>query len=104
MRSYALTKVLLALSPLAICVNAGYPPGGCVHTAAVPHELAVALPPAPAFMAPVAEPGVKAGDDAKIAYRRTRSALRVANSRLSNSRGWYADVRRRYGGRSQQRW
>jgi hypothetical protein len=104
MRSYVLARVLLALSPLTICVNAGYPPGGCAHTAAVPHELAVALPPPPAFMAPIAEPQAKPGDDAKIAYRRTRSALRIANSRLSNSRGWYVDVRRRYGGRRQQRW
>lgn len=47
-------------------------------------------------MAPVAVPGLKAGDDARIALARSRAALGQANGRLDCSRKWYAGVRKTY--------
>jgi len=58
---------------------------------------AVQLPPAPSFMAPVAVPGVKAGDDAREKLAEARAVIKRANGRLTQSRGWYGGVRDRYG-------
>ncbi len=91
-----LARILVALSPLMICVDVTQPSGGCHHTNELTPRLAVQLPPRPTFMAPVAEPQFKAGDDARVAYRRTRGALRNANDRLRASGSWYDGVRQRY--------
>jgi hypothetical protein len=47
-------------------------------------------------MAPVAEPVLHNGQDARAALRLTRSALRNANDRLSASSRWYEAVRVTY--------
>jgi len=90
--------VLLACSPLLICLNAADPPGGCATTSGiVTPKTAVALPAAPSFLAPIAPPAVKAGDDARLAWRKSDAALSAANGRLAQSRAWYLGVRARYG-------
>lgn len=48
-------------------------------------------------MSPVGKPKVTAGDDARLAYRRTDAALNEANNRLIKSRKWTLGVRQRYG-------
>lgn len=55
------------------------------------------LPIVPAFVAPVPKPAVKAGDDARLAWRKTGAALDQANGRLVQTREWYIGVRTRYG-------
>ncbi len=92
-----LARILVACSPLMICVDATAPAGGCQHTAGLTPRTEVHLPQRPAFMAPVAEPQFTAGTDARVAFRRTRGALRLANDRLRASGGWYDGVRQRYG-------
>ena len=47
-------------------------------------------------MAPVAVPGVKVGDDARVALARSRAALASANGNLDCSRQWYGGVRKNY--------
>lgn len=60
---------------------------------------AVRLPPAPSFLAPVPEPTIKAGDDAKVVLARALATLKVANARLTVSRATYEQMRARYGGK-----
>lgn len=50
------------------------------------------LPPAPAFVAPVAVPDVQAGDDARVLLAHHRAALAVANGRLIQTRQWYGKL------------
>lgn len=69
---------------------------GCETTSGVTPKSAVQLPSAPAFMAPVTEPIAVVGGDPKVSFRETRGALRAANGRLTQSRAWYANVRKRY--------
>ena len=56
------------------------------------------LPAAPSFMAPVAVPPVKAGDDAREALARRSAALNQCNGNLIGSAAWYGTVRKKYGG------
>lgn len=56
------------------------------------------LPPAPSFLAPVAVPTIKAGDDARSALAKALATLTVANARLTFSRQAYDQMRKRYGG------
>lgn len=70
-----------------ICVS------GCTTYSAAP----VNLPSLPAYTSPVAEPLAKVDDDAVIAFREMRGALRLANGRLVQTRGWYSGVKKRYG-------
>ena len=56
----------------------------------------VALPAAPECMAPVPVPKAKAGDDARLALKKTHAALGQANGRLVCSRNWYNGVRKSY--------
>ena len=58
--------------------------------------LPVTLPPAPACMAPVALPEIKAGDDARSAIASHRASLAKANKRLECSRKWYGGVRKSF--------
>lgn len=56
------------------------------------------LPPAPKFLAPVAVPPVKAGDDARAVIARMKAAVETANLRLTYTRATYDAMRQRYGG------
>lgn len=56
----------------------------------------VALPAAPECMAPVPVPKAKAGDDARLALKKSHAALGQANGRLVCSRNWYNGVRKSY--------
>ena len=86
------SRMALALSVLAICT-------GCDQTtSAVTARAAVMLPAPPSFMAPVAVPALKVGEDARAALADSRGTLRDANGRLSQSRGWYLAMRHRYAG------
>jgi hypothetical protein len=58
--------------------------------------LPVTLPPAPACMAPVALPEIRAGDDARSAIASHRASLAKANKRLECSRKWYGGVRKSF--------
>lgn len=64
---------------------------GCVGERAKPQP--IVLPEAPAWLAPVATPNIKAGMDARVALARTYTALALANGRLGEGRDWYAGVR-----------
>lgn len=55
------------------------------------------LPPAPAFMAPVAMPQAKAGEQAKAFAGRCVVALDGANGNLGRSRLWYGDLVKQFG-------
>lgn len=48
-------------------------------------------------LAPVAEPALTKGKDARVALAEYRGALRAANNRLARSRALYRGVRRSYG-------
>jgi hypothetical protein len=48
-------------------------------------------------LAPVAEPVLLKGKDARVALAEYRSALRSANNRLAKSRSIYRGVRKSYG-------
>lgn len=65
---------------------------------AIASKQAVVLPPAPVFLAPVAVPAIKAGDDARVGLIETRAALKMANMRLTFARQSYNDMRKRYNG------
>lgn len=52
-------------------------------------DLNVDLPPPPGYMAPVAVPQPKGGEDLFTAYAMQGKALDGANGRLVNSRAWY---------------
>lgn len=89
---------IVALSLLMICGSlagcASSPPGS------VPLSVAVKLPNAPNFLKPVTEPTFQAGvDDGVKAFRKTRSALRYANGRLSATASWYRGLKTRYSGK-----
>lgn len=89
-KSWRSSRAILALSVLTICVSGC----GLTGTAVAPID----LPAAPEFMAPIAKPVVKVGDDARLAFKKMDKALDEANSRLTNSRGWYGNVRKGYAG------
>lgn len=73
--------------------------GGCITDGInLASKQAVALPPAPKFLAPVAVPTIKAGDDARIALAKMKAAAEEANLRLTFSRAAYDAMRQRYGG------
>lgn len=55
------------------------------------------LPPSPSFLAPVQEPPIRAGEDARIVVGRYIIALDEANDRLDAGRQWYETVRETYG-------
>lgn len=68
---------------------------GCAHQPAAVVERN--LPPAPSFMAPAARPTYRLNDDPRLSLKKTADRLDEANDRLSQSRGWYEDVRENYG-------
>jgi hypothetical protein len=47
----------------------------------------------------MAKPAVKVGDDARLAYRRIDAAFDALNARMTQSAGWYDDLRKRYSGK-----
>lgn len=57
---------------------------------------AVNLPGKPGCMAPVAVPGIAAGQDARKALARSRAALASANGNLRCSAKWYDRIRGQY--------
>lgn len=71
---------------------------GCDQTTSdsIAPKLAVQLPPVPSFMQPIAVPVLAVGEDARAALADSRGALRDANARLTQARGWYLAVRKRY--------
>lgn len=58
-----------------------------------PRVAAEALPPAPAFMAPVSVPEPAGGQVCQAALADTRAGLLLGNARLNESRGWYERLR-----------
>jgi hypothetical protein len=46
----------------------------------------------------MAKPAVKVGDDARLAYR-IDAAFDALNARMTQSAGWYDDLRKRYSGK-----
>ena len=56
----------------------------------------VNLPDPPECMAPVAEPDIQVGMDARASLARHRAALKAANGRLDCSRDWYVNVKNDY--------
>lgn len=58
----------------------------CGLTASCGAGTSLTFPPAPPFMAPVAVPLIKAGDDPRAMLA---AKLNQANSRLTKSRAWY---------------
>jgi hypothetical protein len=70
----------------------------CAGSVASP-PVSRSLPPAPAFMAPVAIPTIAIGDDVRAALAKHRASLLGANKRLDDSRTWYAKVRRSFAGK-----
>ena len=81
-------RMLIVLSTMTIL-------SGCTAAGSVNLQ-PVNLPPASACMAPVPVPGLKAGDDARLALARSRAALGQANGRLVCSRKWYDGVRKSF--------
>src|SRR6202035_1668518 len=69
---------------------------GCANTMLVAPKLNVTLPETPIFMAPIPEPPLTAGQDARVLLAQDRGALKLANSRLSASRDWYNIIRNNY--------
>lgn len=64
---------------------------GCAHqpAAVVDRE----LPSAPSFMAPTERPTYRLNADPRLELKKTVDKLDEANDRLSQSRGWYDEVR-----------
>ncbi len=58
---------------------------GCAQSVDRPR----ALPPAPAWFAPVPVPALREGADAVVTLSEHRAALLKANRRLRDGRGWY---------------
>lgn len=54
------------------------------------------LPPAPAYMAPVAPPKVSTGDDARLVAGKALAGLNEANKRIVDGRSWYDALRKRF--------
>lgn len=77
-------------------ISAAVTLGGCVTDRVVSRQ----LPPANnVVLDPVPPPVVRAGDDARIAWRKEQAARREANGRLVKSREIYEGVRETYQGR-----
>lgn len=56
------------------------------------------LPDAPACMNEIAPTRFTPGFDAKLAFATRSNELKLANQNLRCSKGWYAGVRKDYGG------
>lgn len=83
--------LLLTMSALSLA--------GCVTDGInLASKQAVVLPPAPSFLAPVAIPAIKAGDDARVTLAKMKAAAEAANLRLTYTRATYDAMRQRYGG------
>lgn len=68
---------------------------GCAATGST-KVLPVNLPAPPACMAPVPDPLLAEGEDARLALARYKASLASANGNLGCSRTWYEGVRKRY--------
>ncbi|NJL06848.1 MAG: hypothetical protein HC900_00230 [Methylacidiphilales bacterium] len=65
---------------------------GCASSSAARND-GIDLPPPPPFMQPVTPPAIRTGEDPRVTAGRLGGALRSANDRLSESAGWYEDLR-----------
>lgn len=72
--------------------------GGCVTTGEPPIERSLP-PPSSVVLDPVPVPVIRAGDDARVAWKKEQAARKEANNRLRKSRTIYSGVRDIYGGK-----
>jgi hypothetical protein len=79
---------VLALSLTMILTACGTP--GQIVNRTLPPESSVVLDP-------VAEPRIRPGDDARVAWKKEEAARIEANARLVKSRVIYRGIRKRYG-------